>query len=267
MIFHSSFQYSYLWLPLIGLFVGMLASMIGGGGGFLFPPALILFFQIPAHIAVTTSLAATLPICFAGAVGHYRLGNIDMRTGLVFGIAGILGAIAGAFFTGLVTAKQLQYIFGIYLILLAIIVKYGSGNKHKSSKQTNNPSPVVRLFDRIPKGTFYGLSGGVISGTFGTSGTAPVLAGLFAIRLPIKLVAGTSLMIIFINTFSALAGHIFVGIIDLTLVWFLTSGAILGAFFGPRITKRWKVGGKKEGIIKQSYALVILVLGIILLIF
>jgi uncharacterized membrane protein YfcA len=46
-------------------------------------------------------------------------------------------------------------------------------------------------------------------------------------------VAGTSLFVVLINTFSALAGHVLIGEIDLTLVVFLASGSILGALFGP----------------------------------
>jgi uncharacterized membrane protein YfcA len=75
-----------------GFIIGLAASMLGGGGGFFFPPLLILLFGVPAQIAVATSLAATLPICIVGSVGHYRNGNIDLKMGMVFGMAGIIGA-------------------------------------------------------------------------------------------------------------------------------------------------------------------------------
>ncbi len=265
MIFYSTFQYSYLWLPLIGLAVGLLASMIGGGGGFFFPPALIIFFQVPAHIAVATSLAATLPICFTGAIGHYRYGNLDINTGLAFGFAGIMGAIAGASVAGFLTSEQLKNSFGIYSILLALLIMFNSRTSNQNGREEINMSLILQLFRRIPKGSFYGFAGGVISGTFGTSGTTPVIAGLLAVKLPLKMVAGTSLMIIFINTISALAGHLFMGVIDLTLVWFLTAGAVLGAIAGPKLTKGIKIANK-ENLIKQSYAYLILALGIILII-
>ncbi|HDR68276.1 MAG TPA: sulfite exporter TauE/SafE family protein, partial [Bacteroidaceae bacterium] len=70
MIFHSAFEYIYLWLPLIGLLVGLISTLIGGGGGgFFFIPILTILFGVPAHIAVTTSLAATIPICIVGLIG------------------------------------------------------------------------------------------------------------------------------------------------------------------------------------------------------
>ena len=93
MIFHSSFEYYYLWLPLIGFMIGFIGSLLGGGGGFFFIPVLTLIFNVPAQIAVATSLAATLPIGIIGSFGHYRNDNINIRLGLAFALAGILGAI------------------------------------------------------------------------------------------------------------------------------------------------------------------------------
>jgi len=114
MVFFSNFQDGYFWLPVIGLTIGFIASMTGGGGGFFFPPALILFFGISAPVAVATSLAATLPICVVGSVGHYRQGNIDMPNVLVFVIAGVTGALIGAGFTRMIEPDQLKLVFGIW---------------------------------------------------------------------------------------------------------------------------------------------------------
>ncbi len=264
MIFHSPFQYSYLWLPLIGFTIGLLASMTGGGGGFFFPPVLILLFKVPAHIAVATSLAATLPICFVGAMGYYRKGSLDVRTGITFGIAGITGALAGASVTGLLTAGQLETTFGIYAILLGLLMIFNN-LKDKKNLRTVKKTPGIKIPGIITRGPLYGFAGGVISGTFGISGTTPVLAGLLAIRLPLKLVAGTSLMIVFINTVSALTGHLFIGIIDLTVVWFLTAGAVIGAFSGPKLLAGVDLE-KIEGSVRQSFAYLVLAFGTIIII-
>ncbi len=263
MVFYSAFEYSYLWLPLLGLVIGLLASAIGGGGGFFFPPVLILFFNVPAHIAIATSLAATLPICIAGAAVHYRNGNLDLNKGLVFGIAGILGALGGASVTGLLTPGQLKTTFGIYSLLLAVLIIMNE-RKEKKKLESKDNTLISKVLKWIPRGSFYGFAGGAITGTFGTSGTAPVLAGLFAIKIPLKMVAGTSLMIIFINTVSALAGHLVLGVIDLTLVWFLTAGTVAGSIAGPKLTSGIKFGDK-EGFIKQTFAYIVLAFGLIMI--
>lgn len=72
MIFHSAFEYAYLWLPFIGFVVGFFGSLTGGGGGFIFIPLLTILFGVAPHVAIGSSLAATLPICLAGAYGHYK---------------------------------------------------------------------------------------------------------------------------------------------------------------------------------------------------
>ncbi|MGD9978351.1 MAG: sulfite exporter TauE/SafE family protein [Bacteroidales bacterium] len=264
MIFHSTFEYSYLLLPIIGFIIGFFGSMIGGGGGFFFIPILTLMFKVPAQAAVATSLAATLPICIVGSLGHYRKGNLDFRTGSIFALAGIIGAVSGTGITSCLSSKQLKTSFGIYSLLIALYMTISTWRKtgddptgeklHNDSKRT-----------RIAKGSFFGLLSGVIAGTFGTSGAAPILAGLLAIRMPIKLVVGTSLMVVLVNTIFAVGAHFLIGKIDLTLVYFLTAGSILGALAGSKLLAQTKIEHMGNSI-RYLYALVMLVLGLLMII-
>ena len=66
MIELSEIEPVYYLLPLVGLLIGLLGTMLGGGGGFFFLPILTLLFGVPAQTAVITSLVATLPICIVG---------------------------------------------------------------------------------------------------------------------------------------------------------------------------------------------------------
>lgn len=264
MIFQSSFDYAYLWLPLIGLVIGLVSTMVGSGGGFLFLPVLILIFKLPAQMAVATSLAATLPICIVGSFSHYRHDNINFRMGLLFIITGILGAITGAWLTTLVTPGQLKTGFGIYSLLIAVplLINY---SRYKKNKIKIISSTSGMSLNKISKGSFYGILSGIITGSFGTSGAAPVLAGLLSMQMPVKLVAGTSLLIILINTISALGAHFLVGEIDLTMVCFLASGSVIGAFAGPKLLSEIKTT-KVEGPARMWYAIAMVILGIIILI-
>lgn len=264
MIFHSSFEPVYLLLPLIGFVIGMFGTMLGGGGGFFFLPVLTLIVGSPPHVAVATSLAATLPICIVGSFGHYRKGNVDVRTGAVFVVAGIIGAFAGAAITGLLSPKQLKVSFGVYAVLIALNMSYSTWKKKKAEDSGKEHADSGRVF-KITKGSFYGLSAGLISGTFGTSGTAPVIAGLFAMRLPVKMVIGTSLVVVLVNTFFAVSAHFLVGHIDLTLVWFLTAGSVIGAVAGTKMLSRANVD-RSENNIRYLYAAVMIAIGILMMI-
>ena len=264
MFFYSEFQQSYYWLPLIGFTIGVLASMIGSGGGFFFPLILILFFSTPAQVAVATSLAASLPLCASGTIGHYRKKNIHLRLGLVFGITGILGAIAGAWITRLLTPGQLKTAFVFYSVFLAGIIIMNSYRKKKKDEQTQESSGQLDM-GKISKGSVFGLAGGIISGTFGTSGSIPVIAGLMALRTPLRLVVGTSLFVVLINTVSALTSHLLVGQIDLTLVFLLTSGSVIGAALGPHLLLKVNLQ-KSEKPVKLAVAVMVIVSGIVMII-
>lgn len=263
MIINYSFEYSYLWLPLVGFIIGFFASVIGSGGGFFFLPLLILLYDVPAQIAVATSLAATLPICIVGTVGHYRNSHVSMRLGMAFIIAGIIGSLAGAGISGKVTSGQLKFGFGIYSVIMATQILFSNWRIKKARVQGIEITEMTRK-RKIRKGSTYGFLGGIITGTFGTSGAAPVLAGLLSMHIPLKVVAGTSLMIITVTTFSALVAHFFIGSIDLTLVAFLSSGAVIGAFTGPRFLAGIKTE-KAESPVRSWYALGLLIFGILLM--
>lgn len=263
MIFHSSFENSYLWLPLIGFTIGFFASVIGSGGGFFFLPALILIYSVPAQTAVATSLAATLPICIVGSIGHLRRNHVQLNIGLVFALTGVLGAVAGAGLSNLLTSGQLKIGFGIYSLIIAFQILI-SNHRLKKFHKKGVVVPEINGSKKNRKGSYYGFMAGIITGTFGTSGAAPVMAGLLSMQIPLKVVAGTSLMIITVTTFSALSTHFFIGRIDLTLVWFLTSGAVIGAFTGPRFLAGIKTD-KAESPARLWYAVGLFIFGILLL--
>lgn len=268
MIIHSTFHHSYLWLPLIGLIIGLIATMIGGSGGSIFPPILILFFHIPPQIAVATSLAAALPIGFVGTLGHQRKGNIQFQTALVFIITGFAGAMAGTYVSRLISGELLTIILGAYFIVLGIFLFY-SLNKQDDSIGYNGTLVVLRK--RFFTGSTFGFLAGSATGLFGTSGTAPVLAGLFSLKLPVRVIAGTSLLVVFTNTFSGFTGHFIAGQIDMTLVYLLASGSILGSIAGPVLLGNMNLDKvdsriqKPRLVLKISITAVFIVFGLLLI--
>lgn len=263
MIFHSPIETMYYLLPLVGLIIGLFGTMLGGGGGFFFLPILTLLLNVPAQTAVITSLVATLPICIVGSFGHYRKRNINFRIAAMFALAGIVGAFIGAGITSRISANQLKISFGIYSVLIALNIAYSAWQKKRmdanGAEQQNNSGLV-----KIAKGSFFGFFAGTITGTFGTSGTAPVLAGLFTMRIPLKLVIGTSLLVVLANTVFAVGAHLLVGKIDLTLIYFLTAGSIIGALLGPRLLSKVKTDNS-ESRVRYLYAIIMVALGVLMI--
>jgi len=264
-IFESGIELSYYWLPLIGFIIGVLSTMIGGNGAFFFPPILILFFQVPPRVAIATSLAAVIPIGIIGSIVHYRQKNINLPVGVLFGSAGLIGAIVGAWLSNRLEVSTLLDTFGVYLIALSLLTFYNPKGRISKGMQ-----PPEKFSDFLPRQVYLmvslGAVAGIVAGLFGTSGTAPVLAGLFLLQLPVKLVVGTSVMIVFINALAGFGGHLLMGEIDLELILLLGSGAAAGAFVGPFLLSRARPE-RNERWVRFIFSLVLLILGIYLIFF
>nr|MDA3866288.1 sulfite exporter TauE/SafE family protein [Salinivirgaceae bacterium] len=244
--------------------VGLFGTMLGGGGGFFFLPILTLLIGVSAQTAVITSLVATLPICVVGSLAHYHKGNIDFRIGALFALTGIAGAVFGTAITSRISTEQLKISFGVYSIVIALNIVWDAWRKKQTEKNGNGQNELSR-FAKNSKSSFFGFLAGIITGTFGTSGTAPVLAGLFSLNISLKIVIGTSLMVVLSNTVFAVAAHFLVGKIDLTLVCFLTAGSIVGALIGPWFLSKIKTDNS-ENKVRYLYAAVMVVLGILMII-
>ena len=260
----SEIQSSYYLLPLIGFVIGIFGTILGGGGGFFFIPVLTLWFAVPAQTAVMTSLVATLPITLVGSVSHYRKQNIDVKVAAVFIAGGLIGAVAGARITGWISEAQLKVAFGVYSIMMGFGMFLRSRKKVKTGNQaeiqTEHGDKLI-----IAKGSFFGLVAGTITGAFGTSGTMPVIAGLYSMRIPLKVIIGTSLLVVLFNSIFAIGAHLFIGRVDVTLVTFLTAGSVIGALGGPRVLSGMKIDQKAESTAAFWYAATMIIIGILMI--
>jgi hypothetical protein len=111
-----------LWLPvLVGLFVGVVAAVLGVGGGFICMPALIYLIGCPTLIAVGTDL---FQVMFTGAYGAFTYG-VKGRVDLLAAMWMLLGAAAGAQL-GTVAVKYVHGYFIRLLFALTIFVACAS---------------------------------------------------------------------------------------------------------------------------------------------
>jgi len=76
---------------LLGFMIGILSSGSGLGGGFLVVPILV-YLGHEAKIAVGTSFLFVAMVAVSSLWAHSRLGNVELKTGLLLAAGGILGA-------------------------------------------------------------------------------------------------------------------------------------------------------------------------------
>ena len=106
-------------LALVGLIVGILSSGSGLGGGFLVVP-LLIFLGREAKLAVGTAFVFILIVSMSSILAHYRLGNIDIKTGLVMALGGVIGAQIGPHLLQHLSDQNYKRIFSVLLVITAV---------------------------------------------------------------------------------------------------------------------------------------------------
>lgn len=104
---------------LIGLAGGVIAGLLGVGGGVLFVPGLVLFMKLGQHQAEATSLLAIVPVAIVGTIRQDRYGNVRRDDAVVTGALSLAGAIAGVALANTLSGQTLRVAFAILILLVA----------------------------------------------------------------------------------------------------------------------------------------------------
>ncbi len=103
----------------IGLAAGVVAGLLGVGGGSLFVPALTIGLGLSQLDAEATSLLAIIPVALVGTLRQRAHGNVDLRTGTVLGLVAVAGAAGGVAIANVVPQRGLEVGFGLFLLFVA----------------------------------------------------------------------------------------------------------------------------------------------------
>jgi hypothetical protein len=108
-------------LLVIGIITGVMAGMLGIGGGLVVIPALVMVMGMSQQAAQGTSLAMMLPpIGILAAYNYYKAGHVDIKIALVLAITFIAGSYFGSKLAIRLPQELMKKIFGIFLLLVAI---------------------------------------------------------------------------------------------------------------------------------------------------
>jgi uncharacterized membrane protein YfcA len=105
-------------LVTIGLAAGILAGLLGVGGGIIMIPAMILLFGITPVVAKGTSAAVIVPTAVMGTWRNRARGNADLKAAAIVGGAGIVTAALG----GTVADKMSDELSNILFASLLVVV-------------------------------------------------------------------------------------------------------------------------------------------------
>ena len=104
---------------LVGVLAGVVAGLLGIGGGALFVPALVLFFGLGHLEAEATSLLAIVPVALVGAWRQHGYGNLRAREAVSLGLLATAGALGGVVVANSVPERALEVGFAGLLLFVA----------------------------------------------------------------------------------------------------------------------------------------------------
>jgi uncharacterized protein len=103
----------------VGVVAGVLAGLLGIGGGALFVPALVLFLGLGHLEAEATSLLAIVPVAAVGAWRQHHYGNVRVRDAITLGVMAVGGGVAGVVVANAVPERALEIAFAGLLLVIA----------------------------------------------------------------------------------------------------------------------------------------------------
>lgn len=257
-------------LPLIGLSVGIVAAMLGVGGGVFVVPALQLLplsLTFSPQMAAGTSLGMIVFKALSSTAGYAKQKRIDYKVGLLIATITIPGALLGAALTEALSKELLIIIFALFLLYVAsrMIFSYNLGVNLPSRSKTgwnrqliDSDGQTFNYEANIKLGLPLGFLAGISSGLLGIGGGALMVPILhFALSFPIHLAVATSVFTMIFTSTSAVATHIYLDNVQFGYVILLSIGVVIGAQIGTRIAKR--ISSKK---LKRTFGILLVIVSL-----
>lgn len=243
----------------LGFLIGLSLGALGGGGSILAVPALVYGAGQTSKQATTTSLILVGITSIIGIVPHWRAGRVRLLAGSVFGLAGVGGSLVGSRWNKAVDPDVLLLAFSGLMMIAAFamwrrtratpvgtaeelaeidlllpefadpeLVDIPAINVSRSSIRVT-PKSILNV---MVAGTFVG----VLTGFFGVGGGFVIVPALvLALGFSMPEAVGTSLLVIAINSATALASRLQGGTIEWAVIAPFLIASLLGLGVGTRL--------------------------------
>lgn len=229
--------------------VGLALGLLGGGGSILAVPIFVYVLGFGAKQAIAMSLAVVGVTSLVGAVGHWRVGNVDLRMALVFGAVAMVGTFGGArlavFFTG---GAQLVLFAGVMLASAALMFRDRRAGAGTAPRTGRMPLPLIAI---------EGATVGVLTGLVGVGGGFLVVPALVVLGgVPMSVAVGTSLVVIAMKSAAGFLGYLGQVEVPWAFMGAFTATAVVGVLGGSRL-----VPLVPQRALRQTFATFLLVMG------
>jgi len=247
-----------------GIFAGLLAGMLGVGGGIVIVPVLFFLFQAlgvspdsAMVIATATSLATIVPTSISSIRAHNAKGNVDIVLLKAWAPFILVGVLVGSYLVTIVNATFLTLLFGVIATLSATNMLVGK----KEAIFNQLPSPAGQSVMASCIGLFssmVGIGGGTLTVptlTFCNYPAHKAVGTAAAVGLIISLPAALTLL--FVGTAPVDAPFATVGYVNLLGFACIVPLTVLFAPVGANIASK-----SDAGLLKKIFAVVLIITGL-----
>jgi len=228
--------------------MGLALGLIGGGGSILTVPILVYLFHVNPVLSTSYSLFVVGLTSLFGSYSHFKKGNLDVKTALIFGVPSILSVYAVRKFVvpiipdEVFTLGEMVITKNVFVLILfsVLMVLAALSMIRKSKREVLDCEQKIHY--NFPLILGEGILVGAITGLVGAGGGFLIIPALVLFGgLCMKKAVGTSLLIIALKSLIGFTGDLGSGLqLDipfmLTFAGFATAGIIAGTLISKRIS-------------------------------
>lgn len=245
--------------------MGLSLGLIGGGGSILTVPILVYLFGVDPLISTSYSLFVVGLTSLIGSYSHFKKGNLDLKTALIFGLPSIVSVYAvrkfvvpiipdPVFSLGDAVVSKDNFVLIIFSILMVVAAL---SMIRKSKRQVLDCEQKINY--NFPLILGEGILVGAITGLVGAGGGFLIIPALVLFGgLCMKKAVGTSLLIIALKSLIGFTGDFGSGLeLDIPFMLMFAGFATIGIVVGTVISKH--ISNEK---LKPAFGWFVLVMGI-----
>ncbi len=235
--------------------IGLSLGLLGSGGSILTVPVLIYLLGQDEKTAIAGSLFIVGSIALAGSAQFLRVGFIDWRSVVTFGIPGMIGTWLGALLATWVPGIVQLALFAVVMLLASYLML--------KPPDLAAASGAPRALWKIASD---GLIVGIITGLVGVGGGFLIVPALVLLGgLSMHRAVATSLVIIALKSYSGFWKYLDVLesqslSLDWTALGVVTALGIAGSFVGARLAKRLD-----QETLRKWFGIFLIVMGLYIL--
>jgi uncharacterized membrane protein YfcA len=215
----------------LSIIIGLLLGLLGGGGSILTVPMLVYLLKVEPKTAIATAFVVIGSSSLVALIPHAKRAAVCWKSGLSFGLSGMLGAFSGGRLATHFPNELLMLFFGVICLLTGLLMIRGNTPQHSATNQ--EPISLCPLKLPLSKLLINGFLVGGLTGIVGIGGGFIIVPALtLLVGLTLQGAIGTSLLIIAMNSAAGLIGYSSQISLDPELTLLMTTGTVFGSLLG-----------------------------------